>query len=81
MKIYIMLPFTSVIDMPKTMEYSAQLTEDYMEQFGSARFVYSSIRSGLIRRSAHYTGSIYKMSWMYTRVRPETFKLYREEES
>lgn len=77
MKIYIMLPFTSVIYRPKPMENSAVLTEGYIEQFGSARFVYSS-KSGLIRKTANYER--YKISWQYTMVRPEMFRLYREEE-
>lgn len=79
MTIYIMLPFTSVIYRRKPMENSAILTEDYIEQFGSARFVYSS-RSELIRKTAKYTGSIYSMNWQYTRIQPKTFRLYREEE-
>ena len=72
MKIYIMLPFTSVIERPKYMERSAVLTEDYIEQFGSSRFVYSSRSEGLIRRPANCTGT---KTWMYTRVRPEMLKL------
>lgn len=77
MTIYIMLPFTSVIYRPKPMENSAVLTEDYIEQFGSARFVYSP-GTELIRKTANYER--YRISWKYTRVRPEMLKLYREEE-
>lgn len=77
MKIYIMLPFTSVIERPKYMERSAVLTEDYIEQFGNARFVYKA-RPGVSKRFANCTGS--RISWLYTRVKPETFKLYRKEE-
>lgn len=76
MKIYIMLPFTSVLYNPESMEHSAQLTEDYIRQFGSARFAYHT-RSGLFRRCAHYTGTV---NWQYTKIRPKELKLDQEEE-
>lgn len=85
MEIYMMLPFTSVIERPKYMERSAVLTEDYIEQFGNARFVYKA-RPGVSKRFANCTGSRIswctgsRISWLYTRVKPETFKLYKKEE-
>jgi hypothetical protein len=70
-----MLPFTSVMEGPKYMERSAVLTEDYIEQFGSARFVYKA-RPGVSPRFNHCTGN--RIKWLYTRVKPETFHIYQE---
>ena len=74
MNFYIFLPFIVLktkID-GKQDRYLSVLTDDYAEKFADVKYVYPA-NSEIIGKKAHCKGSV---GWMYTKMLPETFKLY-----
>lgn len=77
MKVCIMLPFVVLrVDVERA-ECLSTLTDDYAKQFNDVKYVYPT-GSELMGRKAHYTGCT---SWIYTKILPQTFRLYEEEAS